>query len=122
MSTLKVTNIQATSETATRAVSGIAAAWCNHNPSVGSIRDSLNISSITDLSAASDTLGFSSDMANANYGVSGTANGSTSALNVGRFLCPYNYNASNITVTTQSATNSASSSPLANLSIHGDLA
>ena len=29
MSTLKVTNIQATGETASRAVSGVAAAWVN---------------------------------------------------------------------------------------------
>ena len=31
MSTLKVTNIQATGETASRAVSGVAAAWVNFN-------------------------------------------------------------------------------------------
>jgi len=99
-----------------------AKAWSNHNPSVGSIRDSFNISSITDLSTAADTLSFSSAMSSADYGVSGTANGSTSGSNVGRFLCPYNYSTSSITAVTQRADNSAASSPLANLSIHGDLA
>ena len=49
MSTLKVTNIQATGETASRAVSGVAAAWVNFNGS-GTIatRTSLNVSGLTD--------------------------------------------------------------------------
>lgn len=48
MSTLKVTNIQATGETATRAVSGVAAAWVAAVGSDASIRSSMNISSATD--------------------------------------------------------------------------
>jgi hypothetical protein len=49
MSTLKVTNIQATGETATRAVSGVAAAWVNMNGlGTVAIRDSMNVASLTD--------------------------------------------------------------------------
>lgn len=49
MSTLKVTNIQATGETASRAVSGVAAAWMNFaDSSTATINNSFNISSITD--------------------------------------------------------------------------
>ena len=48
MSTLKVTNIQATGETASRAVSGVAAAWLQFNQTTPAITGSLNISSVSD--------------------------------------------------------------------------
>ena len=49
MSTLKVSEIVATGETAGRAVSGIAAAWVNFDGTgTVAIRGSLNTSSITD--------------------------------------------------------------------------
>ena len=48
MSTIKITNIQATGETATRAVSGVAAAWGTKNSAGTSILDSFNISSLSD--------------------------------------------------------------------------
>jgi hypothetical protein len=49
MSTITVTNIKATGETASRVVSGVAAAWVNFN-GTGTIatRDSNNVSSLTD--------------------------------------------------------------------------
>ena len=47
MSTLKVTNIQATGETASRAVSGVAAAWVFNFAGSG-IVNSQNVSSYTD--------------------------------------------------------------------------
>jgi len=68
MSTLKVTNIQATGETASRAVSGIAAAWLN-STQVGTqaVRDSLNISSLTDLGTGQTQPSFASNMNNDDY-------------------------------------------------------
>ena len=74
MSTIKVTNIQATGETATRAVSGLAAAWANINGSAStpSFRDSLNFSSITDHSAGDQTVTVTSAMANTNYCIQGS--------------------------------------------------
>ena len=67
MSTLKVTNIQATGETASRAVSGIAAAWVNYNGYTSTARDSLNVSSLTDHAAGQHSTNFTSNMNNANY-------------------------------------------------------
>ena len=50
MSTLKVTNIQATGETASRAVSGVAGSWINqqNDVSANNTNDSLNVSSNVD--------------------------------------------------------------------------
>lgn len=71
MSTITVTNIQATGETASRAVSGVAAAWGNFNASAAtpSIRDSSNMSSITDYSAGQQGATMTSAMANITYGI-----------------------------------------------------
>jgi hypothetical protein len=67
MSTIKVTNIKATGETASRAVSGVAAAWCNFDADAPNIRDSINTSSVTDGGNCNYTYNFSSNMGNANY-------------------------------------------------------
>ena len=70
MSTLKVTNIQATGETASRAVSGVAAAWCANSQSA--IADSFNCASITDNSAGNLTVSYTNNFASANYGLGTT--------------------------------------------------
>ena len=62
MSTLKVTNIQATGETASRAVSGVAAAFERHNLS-HTIAQSMNVSSITDNGAGDTTVTYSNAFA-----------------------------------------------------------
>lgn len=67
MSTLKVTNIQATGETASRAVSGVAAAWCSFNQLSPSIRDSANTSSLTDTSTGKGDINWASAMGNTDY-------------------------------------------------------
>ena len=74
MSTLKVTNIQATGETASRAVSGVAAAWVNFN-GTGTIaaRNSLNLSSLTDNGVGSYTVTVSSTFSAADFAVSLTS-------------------------------------------------
>ena len=77
MSTLKVTNIQATGETATRSVSGIAAAWVSLDMSISSINDSTNVSSATDNGVGDFYMNFSNNMANTNYiHTSGASHGS----------------------------------------------
>ena len=69
MSTLKVTNIQATGETASRAVSGVAAAWVNFNGTgTPAIRDSENVSSITDNGTGDYTVTYSNNFSAADYG------------------------------------------------------
>jgi len=68
MSTLTVTNIKATGETASRAVSGVAAAWVNFNGTgTPAIRDSVNTSSITDYGTGIYSGNFSSNMSSGNY-------------------------------------------------------
>jgi hypothetical protein len=68
--TLTTTNIKATGETASRAVSGVAAAWVNFNGTgTPAARDSFNHSSITDNGTGHYTNTVSSALANANYGV-----------------------------------------------------
>ena len=80
MSTLKVTNIQATGETASRAVSGVAAAWVNFNGTgTIAIRDSMNVASLTDFGTGEYAPNFSNVAATANYSspVSSGGTGST---------------------------------------------
>ena len=67
MSTITVTNIQATGETASRAVSGVAAAWANLNGATFGLRDSLNISSAVDAATGLYEFNFSSSFSSRNY-------------------------------------------------------
>jgi len=68
MSTLTVTNIKKTGETASRDVSGVAAAWVNFNGTgTVAIRDSVNVASITDNATADFAVNFSNSMANTSY-------------------------------------------------------
>ena len=70
MSTITVTNIKASGETASRAVSGVAAAWANFNGTgTVAIRDSVNVASLTDNATGDYTITFSSAKANANYSI-----------------------------------------------------
>ena len=71
MSTLKVTNIQATGETASRAVSGVAAAWHKYIQSSQTLKSSLNVSSITDFGTGRDRVSFVNDMSNDTYTFTG---------------------------------------------------
>ena len=68
MSTITVTNIKATGETASRPVSGVAAAWVNFN-GTGTIaaRDSLNVASLTDSSTGNYVVNFSNNFGNGNF-------------------------------------------------------
>ena len=72
MSTIKVDNIRIASESVSRPVTGVAAAWVNFN-GVGTvaIRDSMNVGSITDSGTGLYKTNFSSIMAAADYAVSG---------------------------------------------------
>jgi hypothetical protein len=68
MSTLTVTNIQATGETASRAVSGVAAAWVNFNgDGTVSIQQSQNISSLSDNGTGQYTVTFTNNFNSARH-------------------------------------------------------
>lgn len=77
MSTLTVTNIKATGETASRAVSGVAAAWVN-TESGGSPLSSFNVTSVTDNSTGNYTVNFTN-----NFTIDGNDNGVSVALCAG---------------------------------------
>lgn len=68
MSTLAVTDIRRTGETASRSTRGIAASWLNLNGTgTIAIRDSLNVSSVVDNGTGDYTENFTAVMANTNY-------------------------------------------------------
>jgi len=73
MSTIKVTNIQATGETATRAVSGVAAAWVNFNGTAFGVNDSLNVSSMDDNGTGNYQINYASSFNNTSYNFTGAA-------------------------------------------------
>ena len=86
MSTLKVTNIQATGETATRAVSGVAAAWVNFNgKGVAPLNDSTNISSLTDNGTGDYSFSFISNVTYP-YSFQGSNGDHTSTITTVRVL------------------------------------
>jgi len=68
MSTITVTNIKATGETASRAATGVAAAWVNFNGTgTIAIRDSINVASLTDSGTGDYRVNFTDSMADINY-------------------------------------------------------
>jgi len=105
MSTLQVTNIKATGETASRAVSGVAAAWVNYKgTSTNTIRDSLNISSVTDNTTGDYTNNFTNSMSSADYIVTCAQGGDGNANEVrvpkiGGSLASSNYSYNTLQVT-----------------------
>ena len=127
MSTLKVTNIQATGETATRAVSGVAAAWVNFNGTgTVAIRDSVNVGSLTDNGAGAYTINFSSNMANANFAMPSSSAEDDNQAGTGGFLNGRHTN--NATVSSFSmqpnkdGSNNLFDGAINTAAIHGDLA
>tara|TARA_B110000977_G_scaffold60771_1_gene82508 strand:- start:33 stop:425 length:393 start_codon:yes stop_codon:yes gene_type:complete len=74
MSTLTVTSIKKTGETASRDASGVAAAWINFNGTgTVAIRDSVNVSSLTDDSSGKYTTNFNSAFSSTNYAMASYA-------------------------------------------------
>lgn len=118
MSTLQVTNIQATGETASRAVSGVAAAWVNFNGSgTISIRDSQGVPSLIDVGTGNYVVNFTSSMASINY--SAIACGENDG-NVGHAQ-GWNVNSWAL-VNRNNSVNSLEDETYVSVSIHGDLA
>ena len=78
MSTIAVTNIKATGETASRVQEGVAAASLNYKgTATNSIRYSFNVSSVTDNNTGDYTTNFSNNMASADYTVTCAQGGDT---------------------------------------------
>ena len=130
MSTLTVTNIKATGETASRSATSIAAAWFNLNAATPALRDSFNIGSITDQGTGTYDCNFTSALSNANYSAIGSAstkgstNSYTNILTTGDEVNSYGlHSTASIRVNTYSNNASALSDPsMVQANIHGDLA
>lgn len=67
MSTLTVTNIKATGETASRSATGVAGAWLFYNGAGNTVRDSLNVASVTDNGTGDFSKNMTSAFASGNY-------------------------------------------------------
>ena len=127
MSTLTVTNIQATGETASRAVSGVAAAWLNFNGTgTVAIRDSNNVSSLTDNGTGQYDVtvsnAFSSALYNATMSAGTIAGNSTFATSPRSLGGSYAPTVSNFDVWTYKFTNATDDCSEVNATAHGDLA
>ena len=127
MSTIKVDNIRIASESVSRPVTGVAAAWINFNGDIANaaddmtgVRNSLNISGIVNNGTGLYAVNYSNNMSSNGYSASGWANGqgysnafttgggipATSAIQIRVNNSAFDYTDSNVVC----------------LSIHGDLA
>jgi hypothetical protein len=126
MSTLKVTNIQATGETASRPVSGVAAAWCNWDGTgTPSIRDSVNSASLTDNGTGDIQVNFTSNMANGNYSctAAGKYTGAGTGVGFGFRNVTTPLAAGSVqTFAPPDFSQSAVDNPYSCIAVHGDLA
>jgi len=74
MSTITVTNIKATGETASRAVSGVTAVFCRHTMvSTTAITSSFNVSTVTDNGTGDSTINYTNAFSAADQCVTGGA-------------------------------------------------
>jgi hypothetical protein len=138
MSTLQVTNIKATGETASRAVSGVAAAWVNFNGlGTVAIRDSQNVSGLVDNGTGDYTVNYSNNFSAANYSFThngicriGSRGGAFSGTRVSSLAKPdlsNNYNTSSHRFQAAYASDAASNGGVSEpdticMQINGDLA
>ena len=122
MSTLKVTNIQATGETASRAVSGVAAAWGNvDGTGTVSIRDSFNGASIVDAGTGRYEVSLTNDLANTN--ASAVAEGNTGVGQYNRACSVFFDNTNDVELTTfNTGTNALIDLDYVMYQVTGDLA
>jgi hypothetical protein len=129
MSTIKVDNIRIASESVSRPVTGVAAAWINFNgggtgesdpDSVAIIRDSMNVDSITEKSLGEYTVNYNNDMNSNGYSASGWANASGYS---GAFATGDNIpTVSSIRTRVMNSAFRRTDSNVVCLTIHGDLA
>jgi hypothetical protein len=129
MSTIKVDNIRIASESVSRPVTGVAAAWVNFDAggtgesdpdSVTTIRDGLNVDSVTDRGIGYYTVNYSNDMNSTGYSASSWANalGYSNASSTGDGIPAV----SSIAARVMNSAFRATDSDVVCLTIHGDLA
>ena len=121
MSTLKVSEIVATGETAGRAVSGVAAAWVNFDGTgTVAIRDSFNVASLTDNGTGDYNVNFTSSFASANHAGSGLSGDDGHFLSYRNGIGLNSASTANIAITAHAG--SRTDMDLITFITHGDLA
>ena len=118
MSTIKVDNIRIASESVSRPVTGVAAAWCHFDTKTDPIteRDSLNMAVLTDHGPGETTLGYTNDMASINYPLC------TSSSGVNTYEVNSAHTASTCKIFTTNAADNVADTTSVSVVIHGDLA
>ena len=81
MSTIVISNIKATGEAASRAVSGVAAVWVQLNGITFAVADSFNVSSADDNGTGDYDINYTNSMNNNTYAVPAGCNGDGSGYN-----------------------------------------
>ena len=125
MSTITITNIKATGDLVSRSAKSIAAVWVNFNGTgTIAIRDSINVTSLTDHGTANHDVNFTNHMATIGYHVSNSSSGNVS--DVWGFANPGN-ETSNVQVVLKYVSANAAGTYTADRSamttgVHGDLA
>ena len=118
MSTITVTNIQATGETASRAVSGVAAAWVVGTNSAG-VTDSVNVSSGIDNATGNYSYSYTNNMSNSTWCFSGSCEVLTRTCTLNTSNVAKDSNSFDVRIYTDSG--SADDRPHGG-TVHGDLA
>lgn len=124
MSTLTVTNIKKTGETASRDVSGVASVWVNFD-GTGTIaaRDSINVASLTDNGTGRQTINLTNAMSDGNYaGVMGGSRYATGSSNNAQHIFINTFTTTSLATQTNSSQGGGIDWELINASICGDLA
>ena len=130
MSTLQVTNIQATGETVGRPVSGVAASFINHDAGT-TINGSLNVSSLTDNSTGNHSHSFTNDHDDIYYSATGsiisdstvqTTTSTHSVVTAANTPAECVHSTSTIRYKTMHVNNTAVDHQMVQVVTHGDLA
>ena len=122
MSTITVTNIKATGETASRSAASVAAAWV-HGDMTGTaaIQDSFNFSSLTDNGTGNMSVTFTDNMANANW-IFTTCFNNNAADQGANLKSNSGTLSTSVLSVTKYENNSATDCTLFGCAVHGDLA
>ena len=125
MSTIIASNISdgTTSVASTYVVNGSAKAWVNFNgTSTVAIRDSENVSSLTDVATGDYRCNYSSNMSNQNYSFSVTSGGAGLLISSGRDDNSFNTTGYVQVGVRRPSTEAWTDNDFVGVTVHGDLA
>jgi hypothetical protein len=116
MSTITVTNIKATGETASRAATGVAASYAQVDGDPVGLNGSFNVASATDVATGRFDIAFTNNMSAATYAVPAETDKQAMRIEDGYIA------ASGFRVTTELTSGTDADAVYAMFAVHGDLA